>query len=688
MERQHEENTVSGGAATSDKRGMKRKHAPEGNPNEENFKYKNIRKKYERSAKLSKVLQDRQDAKSTITQDEGEEVENVAVKVQGLEPFPQPEPVVEEIAPPTYSTQLSWVAKPVTVSADSRKSFTELPISNKSKSILQSNDYHDALAVQAAVIPLLQKQDSTSGDLCIEAQTGSGKTLAYVLPLIEHLRKRVVTKLRGLIVVPNEELVPQIKEVCEMCASGSSLQIATAYGTKKFKEEQESLIKKSERYDPEEYRKDKRKPLLSDDYLDNGSYADLISRIENDLRILPKHAAIYSSKADILVCTPGHLVKHIRETEGFTLSDIQWLIVDEADKLLNESFQGWVDILIPLLESRQPCERVDTDRQILQAMKFPPERRRVRKIILSATMTEDISKLMSLRLNKPTLVSVKRELIVTDMDIDQLIINQKDSEQVFDLSDKLEEWRLPLPNGEESRKPLYLLQLLRQRLLSKSDPIASASDSEESESSSSDDSEDSESDSDTSTSTSSSSASASSHLSHRHDTSSHSKLRGILIFTKSNESANRLSHLLSILDPSLKSRLATLTKASSTHRTLSSFRSGKLSVLVATDRASRGLHIPNLAHVVNYDVPTSVETYVHRVGRTARAEKDGQAFTLTEHQQGKWFEEHIAKGEKIRRKGNRRVNLIKGLHVGEELDGPYRVALTKLEEAAKSGQNK
>ena len=63
-------------------------------------------------------------------------------------------------------------------------------------------------------------------------------------------------------------------------------------------------------------------------------------------------------------------------------------------------------------------------------------------------------------------------------------------------------------------------------------------------------------------------------------------------------------------------------------KTLAAFAHGRSRILVATNVASRGLDIPNVSHVVNYDLPEDVDTYVHRIGRTARAGKDGVAATL------------------------------------------------------------
>lgn len=63
-------------------------------------------------------------------------------------------------------------------------------------------------------------------------------------------------------------------------------------------------------------------------------------------------------------------------------------------------------------------------------------------------------------------------------------------------------------------------------------------------------------------------------------------------------------------------------------RALSAFKSGNARVLVATDVAARGIHVDNVSHVINYDLPNTFEDYVHRIGRTGRGNKNGQALTF------------------------------------------------------------
>jgi ATP-dependent RNA helicase DeaD len=70
-------------------------------------------------------------------------------------------------------------------------------------------------------------------------------------------------------------------------------------------------------------------------------------------------------------------------------------------------------------------------------------------------------------------------------------------------------------------------------------------------------------------------------------------------------------------------------------RVVEGFKAGRLALVVATDVAARGLHVPDITHVVNYDVPEEAEQYVHRAGRTARAGKEGRVFTLVTENDGR-----------------------------------------------------
>src|SRR5437588_11314056 len=101
----------------------------------------------------------------------------------------------------------------------------------------------------------------------------------------------------------------------------------------------------------------------------------------------------------------------------------------------------------------------------------------------------------------------------------------------------------------------------------------------------------------------------------------------VLIFCRTKQNADRVAHQLK----HGKHAVAVL-HSNRTQRerieALEGFKSGKYEVMVATDIASRGLDIAGVSHVINYDVPEHPEDYVHRIGRTERAQKVGDAFTL------------------------------------------------------------
>ncbi len=101
----------------------------------------------------------------------------------------------------------------------------------------------------------------------------------------------------------------------------------------------------------------------------------------------------------------------------------------------------------------------------------------------------------------------------------------------------------------------------------------------------------------------------------------------VIIFCRTKHGADRIGSALKRLNHSVAILHSNRTQ-SDREKSLRGFRDGRFEVLVATDIASRGLDITNVSHVINYDVPQHPEDYVHRIGRTGRAETSGDAFTL------------------------------------------------------------
>jgi ATP-dependent RNA helicase RhlE len=110
------------------------------------------------------------------------------------------------------------------------------------------------------------------------------------------------------------------------------------------------------------------------------------------------------------------------------------------------------------------------------------------------------------------------------------------------------------------------------------------------------------------------------------------EMQEALVFTRTKHRANRLADYLA--RNGIKSeRIHGNRSQPQRTEALAGFKSGKYRVLVATDIAARGIDVEALGHVVNFDVPAAAEDYIHRVGRTARAEMTGDAFTLVSPQE-------------------------------------------------------
>lgn len=105
------------------------------------------------------------------------------------------------------------------------------------------------------------------------------------------------------------------------------------------------------------------------------------------------------------------------------------------------------------------------------------------------------------------------------------------------------------------------------------------------------------------------------------------EIKTALIFCQMKHSANRLSQFLE--QQGIDNAVLHGNKSQNAReKALKSFRDGKCKILIATDIAARGIDIPDISHVINYDLPRDIENYVHRIGRTARAGRDGVAISL------------------------------------------------------------
>ncbi|SMR46455.1 unnamed protein product [Zymoseptoria tritici ST99CH_1E4] len=639
-----------------------------------------------------------------------------------------------------------WLAKPTIISAESKSTFAALGLASDTVDRLSKLSFVDALPVQQALLPLLLPPgsagarflpgtDSILPDVAVSAATGSGKTIAYLLPMIEALRRNATRgRLGALVVVPTRELVVQVAAVADSLCKGCGLKVGMATGTGKFKDEQDRLIRRGSQYDPVEYqriaelgRREINPPEADSEEFD--SYlADLgkedakeEQRMRDTIHGITQHVATYDSAVDILVATPGRLLEHISSTPGFNLVYLQWLIIDEADKLLDNQYEGFLDSLNAELARPRSIHEQDVREQYLRSkgMWDDVRERRLRKVVLSATMTRDISKLTSLRLRRSTMIAVRGSEGIDAQARpgargDGRDDGFRENASGFELPRTLIEYCVPVGDGSE--KPLVVVELLSAKIF-KEDPNAPlqpvalktdgvvSDDEDDSSSSDSDDSSSISSDSssdvssvassadepdepkDTNEGTTDMDAVLSQKLSQRHrKDSSQPQAPTVLIFTASNESANRLSHLLKEIKPSWALRITTLVKLKPGKARITA-KADEPAVVVSTDRAARGLDSFSnrpITHVIQYDVPRSLTGYIHRVGRTARAGRDGDAWTLYTHSEARWFVNEITKASNVKRAGA--VERVKVFMSDDGLRERYQTVLGSMREEVFGGK--
>ncbi|KAJ2076801.1 hypothetical protein H4R24_005495 [Coemansia sp. RSA 988] len=460
---------------------------------------------------------------------------------QGLERFPdfthELEPSPQTMIEAAHMGIPHWLAHPTTIDQDASVSAADerIGLSAHIRTRCAKAGIERLFAVQVAVIPVLQAAYQHARlrqhvrDVCVSAPTGSGKTLAFVIPVVEGLRKRVEVRLRALVVLPTKELARQVRETFVDFCTGTDLRVGLATGDASLAKEQAALV-------------------------------DLTASTTDE-----------SSKVDILVCTPGRLVDHLATTPNFTLQNLEIWIMDEADRLLGEAYHEWLQRVQSSIEEAagtvdgRPAADVGLD------MLAPP-RRRVQKLLFSATLTRDPASIARLKLVRPHYISV------TDGGGGEGEgKNEGASTGTFAFPSSLQEFYATCPVEE---KPLWLIYMLWERQIS-----------------------------------------------------------GGVCFTKSLEAAHRLAQVVQawtaevpesawvgnkIVVAEYSSDLTAAERA----RIMRLFKKGSINLLVCSDLVARGLDIDQVAAVINYDVPTHMSQYTHRVGRTARAGRQGAAYTL------------------------------------------------------------
>ncbi|WP_320052503.1 DEAD/DEAH box helicase [uncultured Acetobacteroides sp.] len=345
--------------------------------------------------------------------------------------------------------------------------FTSLGLSESLLKALEQQNYAKPYPIQKQAIPVVLQ----GRDMLGIAQTGSGKTASFVLPILEQMRKAAPSKnrhVRALVLVPTRELAIQVEEVFRLFSDA-------------LPERVKSLA------------------------------------VYGGVSINPQ--MIKMQGVEILVATPGRLLDLV-DSNAVSLSEVQVLVLDEADKMLNLGFRDEMADIFKLL----PVKR--------------------QNLLFSATLSKDVTTLNDILLRDPVVVKVEAE------------------EQNLDNITQLAYYVTP------ERKGPLLRYLIDQE-----------------------------------------------------------NMEQVLIFVSETIRADAV--VVKLRQNGIKAA-ALHGKKSQGARTqaLADFKAGRITVLVATDLASRGIDIEFLPYVINYELPRSPKDYIHRIGRTGRAEAPGTAISL------------------------------------------------------------
>eukprot|EP00743_Colponemidia_sp_Colp-15_P007835 GILK01008485.1.p1 GENE.GILK01008485.1~~GILK01008485.1.p1 ORF type:complete len:901 (-),score=189.09 GILK01008485.1:63-2714(-) len=461
----------------------------------------------------------------------------------------------------------------------SSTTFKDLGISDRFAAVLNQSGFEKATGIQHAAIPPLL----AGRDVMVKAETGSGKTLAYLIPMIEHLVGVTprISREQGtyaVILAPTRELSIQIYEILEKLLKGFVYIVpGIVMGGEKKKSEKARLRK----------------------------------------------------GVSVLVATPGRLLDHLNNSKSFDVRPLRFLILDEADRLLDLGFEK---------DIKQIIEFIDTRRQV----KAPRQ-----SILISATLREDIERLAAMSLNDPMKVGFElaekahktrkdqmadykapKQLLqsyVTVPSKQKLIaltaflrwkMNQAEKDaanHIKSIDSKIVVF-LATCNSVDFHFALYQQLCWPSPSFIKGDNKKPNMDSNGFENGSDPEDEDDEEET---------------------PESKYAPKKKYRPFTYVSSDEPIISLPLFKLhgDMSQKERTSTYFD----------FCKAESGILFCTDVAARGLDLPVVDWIVQYDTPQEIVEYVHRVGRTARLGKQGRALmflTPTEEEYIKVLEQH------------------------------------------------
>lgn len=455
--------------------------------------------------------------------------------------------------------------------------------------------------VQKCLIPSLTLQFRSRSyrrpnDICVSSPTGSGKTLAFVIPIVNHLKQSLTRSLRLLAVLPSRDLAQQVFKTFQQVSQPTHLRCALACGDKNERGFFRRLPK----------------------FHDNNNDANLLIPEQNS-DTLNLQEDEFISTIDILVSTPGVLVDLIQNSPGFSLRDVEILVIDEADRLMVNHKHDWLNAVESSIFSELPecpckLERsLDVDRLNLRkkrrtsywsgsgcCIKNSQHSRPLHKLLFSATLSSDPQILMHMNLYQPLLFLATKPSI-TSTKIRNSLGSQASTPvgsctpvTVSTKSELLTTTAIPDQLEEkmfitETKNKLYIMWYLLYEL----------------------------------------------------------KYKNLICFTNDKKKSHELFLFLNEIDGVRAVNFSSNIKPEIRQKYINEFKKGQIEVIVATDLLGRGMDIEGIEYVVSYDMPPSGTWYAHRIGRTARAGNKGTAITLVDTKQLVQFKKIVQLAHKL-----------------------------------------
>ncbi|KAK8235979.1 ATP-dependent RNA helicase-like protein dbp7 [Phyllosticta capitalensis] len=480
----------------------------------------------------------------------------------------------DEVQEPESSEPIAPTNAPLSPELEN---FTTLGLSpNIASHLLNKLDIKAPTAIQKAAVSQLLKEDS---DAFIQAQTGSGKTLAYLLPIVQRLVSLGDKVQRGsglfaIVLAPTRELSKQISVVLENLLRCAHWIVAgTVIGGEK---------KKSEK-----------------------------ARVRKGL--------------NILVATPGRLVDHLEHTEALDVSNVRWLVLDEGDRLMELGFENDIQKIVGALNLRMKSNK--------HRIPGLPEKRMT--ILCSATMKMNVQRLGEISL---------KEAVHIQADPAEKNENEEEKETAFSAPAQLKQSYAVVP----AKLRLVTLMAVLKRAFARKGSVnkvivfVSCADSVEfhfevlarSEEEEEKDSKQAPTEKKAPKQAPTEKKDSKQAPSEKKDPKDKTDQKDAKEPAKEKDTKQPPTIRTSLPAPLLSSPSNPVTifklhgsmAQSVRTSTLTSFtRSSTPSVLICTDVASRGLDLPNVDFVIEYDPAFSADDHLHRIGRTARAGRDGRA---------------------------------------------------------------